>query len=63
MDKKVSRIVAAVLLVIACAFVFLALANPQASFPWGNGITYTFYAVYIAVVVVLFIAPWKKGKQ
>ena len=40
MTKKYSRIIAAIMLVIAIVFIFIALNNPQASFPWSNAITY-----------------------
>ena len=35
MTKKYSRIIAAIMLVIAIVFIFIALNNPQASFPWS----------------------------
>ena len=43
MTKKYSRIIAAIMLVIAIVFIFIALNNPQASFPWSNAITYILY--------------------
>ena len=47
MTKKYSRIIAVIMLVIAIVFIFIALNNPQASFPWSNAITYILYGVYI----------------
>ena len=38
MAKKYSRIIAVIMLVIAIVFIFIALNNPQASFPWSNEI-------------------------
>ena len=60
MTKKYSRIIAAIMLVIAAIFIFVALNNPQASFPWSNTITYILYGIYVVIMVVLFIAPFKK---
>lgn len=60
MTKKYSRIIAAIMLVIAIVFIFIALNNPQASFPWSNAITYILYGIYVVIMVVLFIAPFKK---
>lgn len=61
MTKKYSRIIAAIMLVIAIVFIFIALNNPQASFPWSNAITYILYGIYVVIMVVLFIAPFKKN--
>ncbi len=41
-------------------FIFIALNNPQASFPWSNEITYILYGVYVCLMIVLFIAPFKR---
>ena len=60
MTKKYSRIIAAIMLVIAIVFIFIALNNPQASFPWSNTITYILYGLYVVIIVALFIAPFKK---
>ena len=60
MTKKYSRIIAAIMLVIAIVFIFIALNNTQASFPWSNAITYILYGIYVVIMVVLFIAPFKK---
>lgn len=49
------------MLILAVAFLFVALGHPEMSFPWGNGITYTLYAIYALIMVVLFIAPFKKS--
>ncbi len=34
----------------------------RAGFPWNNAITYVLYIVYLAVMIVLFIAPFRKNK-
>ena len=60
MTKKYSRIIAVIMLVIAVIFIFVALNNPQASFPWSNTITYILYGLYVVIMVALFIAPYKK---
>jgi hypothetical protein len=43
------------MLVFAAGFVVYALNNPQAGFPWSNGITYTIYLVYIGIMIGLFV--------
>ena len=62
MAKKYSRIIAVIMLVIAIVFIFIALNNPQASFPWSHEITYILYGVYVCLMIVLFIAPFKRKK-
>lgn len=60
--KKKSRIIASIMLIAAIAFFVFAITHPTASFPWNNTITYFIYAVYILIMVLLFVAPYKKGK-
>ena len=60
--KKKSRIIASIMLIVAIAFFVFAVTHPTASFPWSNTITYFIYAVYMAILVLLFVAPHKKGK-
>lgn len=60
--KKKSRIIASIMLVAAIAFFAFAITHPTASFPWSNTITYFVYAIYILIMVVLFVAPYRKGK-
>lgn len=60
--KKKSRIIASIMLIAAIAFFAFAIAHPTASFPWSNTITYFIYAVYIIIMVLLFVAPYKKEK-
>lgn len=62
MSKKLSRIIAAVMLVLAIAFLTFALTHPNASFPWSNTVTYVIYAVYVLAMAVMFIAPFKREK-
>ena len=56
--KKKSRIVAAIMLIIAVIFIVFALNHPEQSFPWDNSITFGIYVIYLAIMVVLFIAPF-----
>ena len=60
MSKKISRIIATIMLILAVAYVVFALCHPQMSFPWSNGITYTLYGLYIILVAILFVAPFKR---
>ena len=62
MTKKTSRIIGIVMLVLAIAFIIFAFSHPEMSFPWSNTITYLLYGVYFIVMVVMFVAPFKKLK-
>lgn len=56
--KKKSRIIALIMLVVAIAFFAFAISHPTAGFPWSNAITYFIYAVYILIMVVLFVGDF-----
>lgn len=60
MNKKISRIIGLVMVVIAIVFVVFALKHPEMSFPWSNTVTWVLYGLYALVTVVLLIAPTKK---
>ena len=62
MTKKTSRIIGIVMLVLAITFIIFAFGHPEMSFPWSNTITYLLYGAYFLVMVVMFIAPFKKKK-
>ncbi len=59
MNKKISRIIGMIMLVVAIIFLVFALNNPQASWNWNNTITYTLYIIYLVVMIFLLIAPLK----
>lgn len=59
MNKKISRIIGMIMLVVAIIFLVFALSNPQASWNWNNTITYTLYIIYLVVMIFLLIAPLK----
>ena len=60
MNKKISRIIGLVMIVIAIVFMVFALNHPEMSFPWNNIITWVLYGLYAIVTAVLLIAPTKK---
>ena len=60
MTKKTSRIIATVMLILAAAFLLYAFNHPEASWPWSNMVTFTLYGVYVVVMAILFIAPFRK---
>ncbi|MCI6190807.1 MAG: hypothetical protein MR691_12875 [Clostridium sp.] len=59
MNKKISRIIGMIMLVVAIIFLVFALNNPQASWNWNNTITYTLYIIYLVVMIFLLIEPLK----
>ena len=54
-----SRIIASIMLVIALGFIVYAINHPELSWPWSNAITFTIYGIYLLIMIVLFIAPFK----
>lgn len=60
MTKKLSRIIAVLMLILAIAFVVYALNHPEAGFSWNNSITYALYIAWLVVMIFLFIAPFKR---
>ena len=60
MSKKVSRGIAGFMLVLAAVFFIYAVSHPEGSFPWSNWIT---YLIYLAVTVLLFIAPFSSKQR
>ncbi|MCI7443669.1 MAG: hypothetical protein MSA89_11420 [Clostridium sp.] len=59
MNKKISKIIGMIMLVVAIIFLVFALNNPQASWNWNNTITYTLYIIYLVVMIFLLISPLK----
>jgi ABC-type transport system involved in cytochrome c biogenesis permease subunit len=60
MTKKASRIFASIMLILAIIFFLYALSHPESSFPWSNTLTFILYTIYIVIMIILFIAPFKK---
>ena len=60
MSKKASRMIGGMMLILAAEFLLIALGNPEMSFPWDNGITYTMYMIYALMMAILLIAPFKQ---
>lgn len=58
--KKTSRIIACIMLAAAAVFVWYALHHPESSWPWSNPISFTLYGIYLVIMIVLLIAPFKK---
>ena len=61
MSKRVSRGIAGFMLALAVVFFVYALSHPEGSLPWGNWLTYLIYGIYLAVTVLLLIAPFSPG--
>lgn len=62
MTKRKSRIIGFIMLIVAVVFMFFAMRHPEMSFPWNNTITYSLYIVYLVVMIIMFIAPFKRNK-
>jgi len=60
MKRKIYLYTGTTLLLLAIGFIIYSINNPQASFPWNNSITYTFYAFYFIAIIVCFILALKK---
>ena len=60
--KVISRIIALIMLIVAAVFFVYAINHPTASFPWSNTVTYSIYSIYVLIMAVMFIAPFKKRK-
>lgn len=61
--RPVCRLIGAAMLLFAVLFVIFAFHNPQASFPWSNGVTYGIYLAYLVVMVVLLATPFGSRRQ
>ena len=59
MRKKISRIIAVMMLIFAVIFIVYALNHPEASFTWDNSITYAIYVLYGIIMMFMFIAPFR----
>lgn len=57
--KKTCRIIASIMLLVAIGFVIFTLNHPESTFPWSNTVTYLIYGIYVLVMIVLFVAPFK----
>ena len=60
MNKKISRIIGAAMVLVAVAFIVFAVTHPEISLPWSNTVTYALYGSYAVVTAVLLIAPSKR---
>lgn len=54
--RRICALAAVLMLAGAAIFTAYALGNPQASFPWGNGVTYAIYAAYVLMMLGLAVA-------
>jgi formate-dependent nitrite reductase membrane component NrfD len=60
MSKTLSRIIGIVMLIGAVCFLWFALGHPEGAFPWGNRFTYFLFGLYLIVMGVFLLAPFKK---
>lgn len=51
--KTLCRLLGLLLLAAAAGFFLYALSHPEGSFPWPNAVTYSLYALYLAVTAML----------
>ena len=61
MRPFIQRLISVVMLIAGMVFTIYALGHPELSFPWSNAVTFTIYAIYIVVMVFLFIFTGQKG--
>lgn len=55
MKRKTAFAIGAVLTAIAVCFVIYAAGHPEASFPWGNRITFMLYGVYVWLLMKFLV--------
>lgn len=60
MNKKISRIIGAAMVLVAIAFIVFAVIHPEMSLPWSNTVTYALYGLYTVMTAILLIAPSKR---
>ena len=60
MNKKISRIIGAAMVLVAVAFIVFAVTHPEMSLPWSNTVTYALYGLYALVTAILLITPSKR---
>ena len=61
--KKACRIIASIMFLVAIGFVIFALNHPESAFPWSNTVTYLIYGIYVLVMIVLSIVPFKDNDK
>lgn len=52
--STIFRLTGIIMIIAALLFLFYAINNPQASFPWSNTITYGIYGLYLVITVLCF---------
>jgi uncharacterized membrane protein len=55
-------LIGVIMLLVAVCFIVYAFHNPQASFPWGNSLTYGIYLIYIAATIFFLIKGLAKNR-
>jgi len=60
--RLVFRIIGAAMFVGGVAFLLYALRHPESGFPIPLKLTYILYAVYVIVMLVFLLAPFKRKK-
>jgi len=60
MKRSVYLLIGVAMLIVAIGFIFFALNNPQASFPWSNSISYGIYVIYTIIMIACFIVFFHK---
>ena len=63
MRPFIQRLISIVMLIAGIIFAIYALSHPELSFPWSNKVTFILYAVYIVVMVFLFIFTGERGSE
>lgn len=60
MSKKCSRFIAGLMLFLGILFIGFAMTHPESSVKIWNTVLYTINAIYMLVMIILFIAPFGK---
>ena len=60
MKPKTARIISIIMLIGSFIFLEFVFTHPEATFPWGNTVTYILYGLYICAMVYFMSIGYKR---
>ncbi len=61
-NKKILRNISLIMALVLFGFIAYTLINPEATFPWGQGIPFGVYAVYVIIMFGFWAMSRRKGE-